>query len=272
MNKLIKQTSKPNTVKTLVSDLKKMGVRSDATLLVHSSLSSIGWVNGGAVALVDALRDVIDKESGTLVMPTQTSDLSEPSKWENPPVPKSWWPLIRETMPAYDPETTPCPYMGVVPDVFRTYPDVLRSAHPAVSFAAWGKDANVIVSDHGLDYGLGEDSPLKNLYDTDAYVLAIGTDYDASTAMHLGEYRAPNAKTIEEGAPISVDGKRVWQSFNDIELEEEHFLIIGYQLEEDGRVKTGKIGNAVAKLYRVRDAVDYSTRYFTAHRRNNPEL
>ncbi|MFO8069172.1 MAG: AAC(3) family N-acetyltransferase [Alkalibacterium sp.] len=266
MKKLIKQTTEPNTVVSLADDLRQLGIKPDATLLVHTSLSKIGWVNGGAAALVEALFSVVDKEAGTLVVPTHTSDLSEPSKWEDPAVPKSWWPVIRETMPAYDPKTTPCPHMGVVPDLFRTYPDVLRSDHPVVSFAAWGKDAKDIVSDHSLDFGLGEHSPLKKLYDKNAMVLAIGTDYDASTAMHLGEYLAPNAETMEEGAPRIVDGERVWQTFKDIELEEEQFLIIGYQLEEDGRVKIGKIGNAVVKLYPVKDAVDYSARFFTAHR------
>ncbi len=272
MNKLIEQTAKPNTVETLASDLEEVGVTSDMTLLVHTSLSRIGWVNGGAVALVDALMSVLDKEAGTLIMPTQTSDLSEPSNWENPPVPQSWWPEIRRTMTAYDPLTTPCPYMGVVPNVFRSYPGVSRSSHPAVSFAAWGKDAREITSDHGIDFGLGENSPLKKLYDNDALILAIGTEYDASTAMHLGEYRAPGARIREEGAPILADGERVWQTYRDIELDEDHFPVIGKQLEEDGRVKIGHIGNAVVKLYSVKDAVDYSTRYFTAYRRNNPEI
>ena len=70
-------------------------------VLVHSSLSAMGWVCGGAVAAITALQGVLGS-SGTLVMPAHSPGLSEPGKWQNPPVPESWWPVIRENLPAYD--------------------------------------------------------------------------------------------------------------------------------------------------------------------------
>ena len=57
--------------------------------------------------------------TGTLVMPTHSTDLTEPSQWENPPVPESWWTVIRETMPAYQPDLTPTRSMGVIAETFR---------------------------------------------------------------------------------------------------------------------------------------------------------
>lgn len=263
---LIKRTRYPNTVQSIAEELRALGLKKDAVVLVHSSLSKVGWVNGGAPAFVDALMTVIDPEVGTLVMPAQPGDWSEPSNWQNPPVPESWWEIIRETMPAFDPAKTPCPSMGVVADLFRTYPDVKRSNHPAVSFSAWGKEASELTANHSLDFGLGEQSPLKKLYDKEALILAVGTEYDTSTAMHLGEYRAPNPPITEEGAPIIENGRRVWKTYTDIELDEDQFVAIGKQLADKGLVTQGLIGNAQTKLYSVRDAVDESEQYFTEFR------
>lgn len=268
---LIKRTPFPNTVQSIAEELKALGIKKNSIVLVHTSLSKVGWVNGGAPAFVDALMEVISESEGTIVMPAQTGDWSEPSKWQHPPVPESWWETIRETMPAFHPDKTPCPYMGVVADAFRTYPKVMRSSHPAVSFAAWGKDASELMANHSINFGLGEQSPLKKLYDKDALILAVGTDYDTSTAMHLGEYRAPNPPLTEEGVPILENGKRVWKTYTDIELDEDQFIAVGRQLEEKGVVTQGLIGSAQAKLYRLKDAVDESEHYFTEFRNKTKE-
>ena len=85
----------------LVCDLTQLGVTDGMTLLVHSSLSSIGWVAGGPVAVVNALLSALGPK-GTLVMPTHSGGLTDPAGWSNPPVDPTWWPTIRRTMPAFD--------------------------------------------------------------------------------------------------------------------------------------------------------------------------
>ena len=92
----------PSTVTSLAADLSAAGLEAGAVVLVHSSLSQIGWVAGGPVAVVQALMQVLTPK-GTLMMPTHTSDNSDPANWANPPVPESWWPIIRAEMPAFDP-------------------------------------------------------------------------------------------------------------------------------------------------------------------------
>jgi aminoglycoside 3-N-acetyltransferase len=102
-----------------------------------------------------------------------------------------WWPLLYEQMPAFDPRLTPGWLMGQVAQAFRTWPGGLRSSHPAVSFAAWGRHARTITANHALDYGLGEGSTLARLYDLDGSVLLPGVGYEWCTSLHLAEYRAP---------------------------------------------------------------------------------
>ncbi len=170
MNQVAGHRPGPFTLDSLVSDLRALGLVAGDTVLVHSSLSAIGYVAGGAQAVVLALLDVIGTE-GTLVVPTHSGDLSDPSRWENPPVPEAWWPVIRASMPAFDARLTPTRMMGMIPDVVRHLPGASRSANPAVSFCAVGPNATTITSEHGLAFGFDESSPLARLYDLDARIL-----------------------------------------------------------------------------------------------------
>ncbi len=93
----------PFTRGSLREDLLDLGVEAGSTVMVHSSLSRLGWVAGGAQAVVMALMDALGP-TGTLVMPTHSGHLTDPARWERPPVPAEWWPLIRGETPAYDPD------------------------------------------------------------------------------------------------------------------------------------------------------------------------
>ena len=178
---VIDRSPVPATRHSIANELRLLGVAEGMTLLVHSSLSRLGWVCGGAHAVVLALIDVVGK-TGTLVMPTHSSDLSDPVFWRNPPVPTAWWPTIREHMPAYDSNVTPTREMGQIVDVFRAFPGVKRSQHPQYSFAALGPSAEQVVDDHQFNDGLGDGSPLARVYDLEGSILLLGVGHDRNTS------------------------------------------------------------------------------------------
>lgn len=259
-------TPSPRTRALLATDLLNAGLTVGMTVMVHSSLSSLGWVCGGPVTVVQALMDVVTT-AGTLVMPTHSANYSDPGQWQAPPVPAEWWSIIRETMPAFDPQVTPTRGMGRIVEVFRTWPKVLRSSHPAVSFAAWGQHIEVIVMGHSLDYSLGEGSPLVRLYDLNGWVLLLGVGYDRSTCFHLAEYRSIGAKRVSKGAPILEAGQRVWKPYTDIEFDDSCFAEMGAAFEQAGHVKVSKVGSATTRLFAVKSAVDFAVNWLTARAR-----
>ncbi|MBE0635892.1 AAC(3) family N-acetyltransferase, partial [Candidatus Bipolaricaulota bacterium] len=147
---VIKRTRGPVTVKTQKAELSALGVRQGMVLLVHSSLSALGWVCGGPVAVITALQEAVGPE-GTLVMPSYTGGLSDPQNWQHPPVPEEWKNTIRAETPAFDPLRSPTRGMGQIAETFRTWPGTVRSDHPRSSFCAWGAHAQYIVEAHPLE-------------------------------------------------------------------------------------------------------------------------
>jgi aminoglycoside 3-N-acetyltransferase len=245
--------------------LRALSLQAGMLVIVHSSMKSLGWVNGGATAVIQALQDVLTPR-GTLIMPTHSADLSDPARWENPPVPESWWQTVRDTMPAYDPQRTPTRGIGQIPELFRTWPDVLRSAHPAHSFAAWGRLAEEVTRDHPLSFGLGPGSPLEAIYQHDGYVLLLGAGYESNTSFHLAEYRLDWMPQITQGARLSIDGETIWKTYTDVDISSDDFAALGEALEGEDKVLVGKVGSAETKLFHQPTAVDFAERWLQSNR------
>ena len=194
---VVQRTVRPHTRDSLAADLRRIGLAAGDVVILHSSLTAIGWVAGGPVAVLLAFQDVLTAD-GTLVVPTHTSDRTDPAGWQHPPVPSDWFATIRDDTPGFDPALTPTRHMGVIAETFRSWPGVLRSTHPHVSFAAWGRHADAVTRDHELAWSLGEGSPLARAYDLGSSTLLLG-----HPELHQP---APRRGTQRAGRPLRAGG------------------------------------------------------------------
>lgn len=259
--KAMEGQERPLTVESIARDLRELGVEPGMTLVVHSSLSALGWVSGGAQAVVLALREALGPE-GTLVVPTHSTHLSEPSYWRNPPVPDpSWLDEVRASMPAYDPYGTPTRQMGAIVDAFLLGRDVHRSAHPQYSFAARGPRAREITDGHELANGLAN-GPLEHVYRLDGWVLLLGVGHANNTSLHLAEHRSGTRPHALQGSPVLTESGRQWVTFDDLDGDADVFDELGADFARDtGGERVGTVGRATARLMRQRALVDYGVEW-----------
>ncbi|GAA3960752.1 aminoglycoside N(3)-acetyltransferase [Actinoplanes auranticolor] len=259
--------ARPHTVTSLASDLRALGLTAGDVVLVHSSLRSLGFVAGGPQAVVQSLLEVCGA-GGTVVVPTHTPDNSDPADWSRPPVPRTWWPVLRRETPGFDPARTPSRWMGAIAETLRTWPGAVRSDHPQVSFAALGKDATGIVAGHRLTEGLGEHSPLGAVHRLYGKVLLLGCGHDSNTSLHLAESRQPAAPRSVAGASVrQPDGTDQWVTWSEVVADESDFAELGAAFEGTGAVTTGPVGSATARLMEQRALVGFATTWLAENRR-----
>jgi aminoglycoside 3-N-acetyltransferase len=215
----------------LVDQLRALGVRAGAVLVVHAAFSKVAPIEGGPRALIDALVAALGP-LGTLVMPSMSDEDDIP----------------------WDVTATPCRGMGVVAETFWRMPGVLRSDNPH-AFAALGPRAADIVAAHPLDVPHGLDSPVGRVYELDGQVLLLGVGHDADTTIHLAEnmagvrYRLPHHVTVtRDGRPTRVD-------YAEIDHCCENFALMDEWLDPSGQQQYGTVGRGRARLARSRDVV-----------------
>jgi aminoglycoside N3'-acetyltransferase len=168
-------------------------------IMVHSSLSSFGMVEGGAEAVIKALMELVGPE-GTILMPSFNHNA--PFSPSGPGV--------------YDPKDTACTN-GRIPDTFWRMEGVYRSLDPTHPFAAYGHDAERYTKNHHLTLTMGEESPLGLIALDGGYQINIGTKHHTTTAKHLAEMinRTPCLGYRTEAYPVRLpDGNvamhRTW--------------------------------------------------------------
>ncbi len=261
MQKSIDKNLKPVTKVDLIHKFSKLGVKEGDTLLVHASLSSLGYVVGGAETLYLALKEVIGIE-GTIVVPSQTVEISDPASWQYPPVPEEWHDVIRDAMPAYSKKLSYSKAMGAFSQFIGILPDSIRSNHPMYSFTAIGEKASEIIGQNSFDFPFGDESPLGRMYSIGAKVLMIGTDFETNTSLHLAENRLNREVIYERSKIVTEDGEK-WLSFKNIELDiYDDYLEIQNRFMENHLVAHTTINEGTVYLFDMKECVNFAQHYY----------
>src|SRR5579872_5461399 len=150
----------------ICTGLRKLGLPRAAIVLMHSSLKSLGRVDGGPEAVIDAVLDVIGPE-GTLVVPTLTF---------------RGFVLSGRSFDA----RTQTSETGLITETLRLRPGARRSLHPLSSVAAVGAAAAEITASHD-DTPCGPGSPYRKLWELGGYTLFVGVDFVCNSTFHVAE-------------------------------------------------------------------------------------
>jgi len=103
----------------------------------------------------------------------------------------------------------------------------------------------------------GEASPLGRLDRMNAVIVMIGVGWDTCTALHLAERRAwPDLTPMPAGAPVVVDGARVWMPWREYPHDSSYFPRVGFTLEREGIARIGLVGTAAARLATLPRAIE----------------
>ena len=156
---------------TIAAELRALGIMPGHTVMVHSSLKSLGHIPGGIETLIQGFFRAIGTD-GTLLMPALSWRLRPPE--------------------IFNSRLTPTD-VGAIPEYFRTRKGTSRSVHPTHSVCAVGRRAQELLNDHRLDCTpCGFHSPFRKLAETEGKIVMLGCGLKPNTTMHaLEEYVEP---------------------------------------------------------------------------------
>lgn len=240
----------------IVAGLRRLGLSPNATVMVHSSLSSFGRVVGGPGTVVTALRQVC----GTVVMLAGAGDLT---RLVAPPGlirpnntyfnATSWAEFDQAVAQAtpYRPDLPVDRWLGRIPhSLVHDFPSI-RGPHPLLSFAAIGRHEREIIAAETLTDCLG---PLRAVRDLGGYVLQLGVTHTTNTTMHLAEQLL--GRSLFYRYARNADG--LWVELPNVPGESHEFDRIEPHLA--GRTRTVRIGSCTARLTRSADIIDTTMR------------
>lgn len=231
---------------------KNVGIASGDTMMFHSSLSSMGTVDGGPNTVIDGFLDAVGPQ-GTVAVPTLCN----------------WKPEEHHfVFDRWNPKTSPS-YVGIITETFRLRPDAVRSDHATHSVAAIGARAAELTADHGAgglrpgpfgDKAFAGVSPWERFVQWNVAYCFVGVTFRVNTMVHYVESliveRALGRADAETRSRLleQVQGwlkPGVWPTIR-VDRRED----IEKMLAEKGLVRYGKIGSATLRCVRARPMVD----------------
>lgn len=209
------------------------GLRPGGVVLVHSSLSSLGYVPGGAETVVRGLLQALG-QGGTLLMPALSYQHVHPGQ------------------PVFDVAKTPA-NVGAIPEHFRTRPGTRRSLHPTHSVCGVGPRVDDLLGEHYLDRTpCGPHSPFRRLRQEGGQIAFLGCGLRCNTSMHGVEElveppylfgRTATFRLVREDGEV-VEGEYRCHGF---EGWSQRYERIASLLEGD-ELRTGKVLQATVHL------------------------
>jgi len=232
------------TREQLAYDLANLGVCNGDIVYVHTSMKSIGPIEGGADTLIDSFLDVLGAE-GTLAAPSHTLN------------------FVNFRTEPFDIKQTPS-YLGVFPEVLRQHPKAIRSMHPTHASVALGAKAEWLTANHNIANLLAYESPLHRIYRENGKILLLGVTHKANTMLHLAEslsgvgYVKLHYNEAWGRAAWYVDANGTVQTADISEFTgcSSGFPLIEGVLKRNRKLNYGKIGNAQCQLMNAKDLVD----------------
>jgi aminoglycoside 3-N-acetyltransferase len=223
-----------HTKESLMKQLEELHVDRLGTVLMHSSMKSLGEVEGGADTVLDALTTYM--QDGLLVLPTHT------------------WDTVNAKQPRYSVEESPV-CIGLLPEMFRKRPGVIRSAHPTHSVAAIGKDAaEFVAGDERWDTPCNRHSAWGRLLDRKATILLVGVTLARNTFIHgieewvdvpdrLTDGHEALVSVLADGTEVAVPSRR-----HNGSSTSEDFVKVDELLRERGVMRLGRLGDAPVRI------------------------
>lgn len=231
------------SIEAVSNNLADLGLTLGDTVMIHSAFSTISDIENGAAGFIQACDNVIGTK-GTILMPVFNWDI-----------------LHQGDSIIYD-ELNTRSKMGYLTEYFRTLPGTRVTRNLFNPLAVRGANQEKY-SNCPSHTSWGEDSPFRLLYENDAMVLMVGTDYNSVTMFHVSEdisnvpyrfvYEFPNAYWQDKNGkqtPLENSTLRRYDGFPT------DFNKAGLILEELGLVNMAQLGGAVVRSMRSKQLVD----------------